>query len=157
MKYILILPVAMLLFVTPGSAQERPTSEEARKVITYYYEGQGNGAVLMDHELCQEIGQEGPDKNQCLSSIDPGQITQGQELFLWMSFLVPSEDSADIIITFSRREKVRRTASVKLTSATRFRTWKKIPTNKSGEWTVSVMQEMEDRDVALGTMQYTVK
>lgn len=157
MKYMLILLAVAMLCVTPCSAQERPTSEEARKVITYYFEGQGSGAVLMDQQLCQEIGQEGPDKNQCLSTIDPGQITQGQELFLWMSFLVPTEDSADIIVTFSRREKVRRTASVKLTSATRFRTWKKIPTNKSGEWTISVMQEMEDKDLALGSLQYTVK
>ena len=156
MKQILIILFITVLIVSPVAAQERPTAEETRNVITYYYEGQGSGAVLMDHKLCQEIGQEGPDKNECINAIDPGQITQDQELFLWMSYLVPSETNADIIVTFSRREQVRRTASVKLTSATRFRTWKKIPTNKTGLWTVAVIQEMADKDLDLGSLQYTV-
>ena len=156
MKYLLVLLSAIFLITGPAIAQERPSPEEARKVITYYFDGKGRGAVLMDHVVCQEIGQEGPEKNQCISDIDPGQISQGQELYAWMSFLVPFEDMADIIVTFSRRGKVRRTSSIKLSGATRFRTWKKIPTHKPGQWLVSVIQEMEDKDLELGSFQYEV-
>lgn len=156
MKYLLVLLSATLLIAGPAAAQERPTAEETRRVVAYYFEGQGSGAILMDHVLCQEIGQEGPDKNQCLDTINPSQVSQGQELYLWMNFLVPSEDSADVLIAFSRNGKVRRTASVKLSAATRFRTWKKIPTNKPGQWSVSVTQELGDKDLDLGGFQYTV-
>ncbi len=156
MKYLLVWLTVIISIAGPVAAQERPSAEEARKVITYYYDGKGSGAILMDHVLCQEVGQEGPEKNQCISDNDPGQVAQGQELFVWMSFLVPSEDKADIIVTFSRKGKVRRTASVKLSGATRFRTWKKIPTDKAGSWLVSVMQELEDKDLELGSFQYEV-
>jgi hypothetical protein len=156
MKHLFVLLTAICLTAGPVAAQEKPTSEEARKVITYYYAGQGSGALLMDHVLCQKIGQEGPDKNQCISDIDPGKIAQDQEIYLWMSFLVPTDDAADVTISFSRKGRVRQTASVKLTGATRFRTWKKIPTQKPGQWSVSVSQELADKDLDLGNFQYTV-
>lgn len=138
-------------------AQDKPTAGEARKVIDYYYHGKGQGAVLMDLQTCEGVGLEaGPQKNECLKNIDPGQIQIGQELQVWMNFLVPVDDTAEIIVSFSRKDKVRHTANVKLTGATRFRTWKRIPTDKAGLWTLTIIQELEDRDLELGRLQYKV-
>ncbi len=156
MRQILMLAMGVLLVANLATAQDKPTSEETRKVINYYYHGKGGGTVLMDHYLCQEIGQEGPDKNECLNKLNPSQIQKEQEAYLWMNFLVPMDASADIIVSFSRKGKVRRTASVKLSGATRFRTWKRIPTNKAGQWSVVIIQEMEDKDMEVGSLQYTI-
>lgn len=157
MKRFSIALMVQLLVFGMAWGEEKPTPDEARKVIDYYYHGKGKGAVLMDLAICEKVGQEeGPDKNECLDSVNPGQIQQGQELHLWMNYLVPLNDSADIILAFSRKGKVRRTANIKLGGATRYRTWKRIPTDKAGQWTVSILQELEDQDLELGSMQFTV-
>ena len=75
---------------------------------------------------------------------------------LWMSFLVPADDQASILVSFSRNERVRKTADVNLKGAIRYRTWKTIPTDKPGKWTVTIVQEMSDQDMELGTLEYTV-
>ena len=155
-RLFVVLTVSLLTFGI-ASAQEKPSPDETRKVIDYYYHGKGNGAVLMDMRICGKIGlEEGVDKNECLDSINPSQVELGRELHLWMNFLVPLNDSADIIVAFSRKGKVRRTVTIKLAGATRYRTWKRIPTNKTGQWTLSILQELEDQDLELGTMQFTV-
>ncbi len=157
MKQLSIALMASLLVFGLAWAEEKPTPDEARKVIDYYYHGKGKGAILMDMTICEKVGQEeGPDKNECLDSVNPGQIQLNQELHLWMNFLVPLNDNADIILAFSRKGKVRRTANIKLAGASRYRTWKKIPTDKAGQWTVSILQELEDQDLELGSMQFTV-
>lgn len=157
MQRLFIVLAVILLTFGMATAQEKPTSDEARKVINYYYHGKGKGAILMDQNICEKIGQEdGADKNECVEKVNPSQIQVGQELYLWMNFLVPFDDSADIIITFSRKGKVRRTSNLKLAGATRYRTWKKIPTDKAGQWTVYILQELDDQDLELGSMQFTV-
>jgi len=157
MKRTLIIIAMALTAVTTAAAQEKPTGDEARKVIDYYYQGKGGGAVLMDLQICEGIGkEEGGQKNECLNTIEPGKVQLGQELQLWMNFLVPIDDTADIIVTFSRKGKVRHTANVKLTSANRYRTWKRLPTERAGQWTISILQELADKDLDLGSLQYTV-
>ena len=157
MKRLSIALMVSFLVFGVAWAEEKPTPDEARKVIDYYYHGKGKGAILMDMAICEKVGQEeGPDKNECLDSINTGQIQLNQEVHLWMNFLVPVNDTADIILAFSRKGKVRRTANLKLAGASRYRTWKKIPTDKAGQWTVSILQELEDQDLELGSMQFTV-
>ncbi len=156
MRKISILIVGLLLAAHTAAAQDRPTPTEALKVIDYYYNGQGSGAVLMDRYLCQQVGKEGDSKNECLDKSVAGPIPANQEVYLWMNYLVPVNDQADIIINFSRQGKVRRTARVKLAGATRYRIWKKIPTDKAGQWTVSIIQELENKDLEVGTLKYEV-
>lgn len=157
MKRLSIALMVALLAVGMAWAEEKPTPDEARKVIDYYYHGQGKGAILMDLNICEKVGQEeGPDKNECLGNVDPGQIQLNQELNLWMNFLVPFKDTSDILLAFSRKGKVRHTANIKLNGATRYRTWKRIPTDKAGQWTVSILQELENQDIELGSLQFTV-
>jgi hypothetical protein len=137
-------------------AQEKPTSEEAKKVIDYYYQGKGQGAILMAHKLCAHLYEEGPLKYECQEEITGGQIQKDQEVFLWMNYLVPAGDKTEIIIQFKRNNKVRRVLDFELPGALRYRTWKKIPTDKIGDWQVGIIQEMEDADLNLGELQYSV-
>jgi len=156
MRKISVLIIGLLLAAQAAAAQDRPTSAETLKVIDYYFNGKGGGAVLMDRYLCQQVGKEGAAKNECLDKTAAGPIPVGQAVQLWMNYLVPVNDQADIIINFSRQGKVRSTARVKLAGATRYRIWKKIPTDKAGQWNVSIIQELEKKDLELGTLQYEV-
>jgi hypothetical protein len=39
-------------------AQDKPTPAETQKVIQYYYQGKGQGVILMAHKLCAQIYEE---------------------------------------------------------------------------------------------------
>ena len=137
-------------------AQEKPTSVEVKKVVDYYYQGKGQGAILMAHKLCAQIYEEGPLKYECQDEITGGQIQKDRDVFLWMNYLVPTGDKTDIIIHFKRKNKVRSVSNFELPGTLRYRIWKKIPTNKIGDWQVDIIQEMEDTDLNLGDLQYSV-
>ena len=147
-----------LLFCLPSIllAQEKPTPAEAQKVIDYYYQGKGMGAVLVMHKLCSQIYEEGPYKYECQEVVTGGQIEKDREVFLWMNFLVPAGDQPDIIIHFKRNNKVRSVSNLELPGSLRYRTWKKIPTERLGDWEVSIIQELPDTDLNLGQLQYSV-
>lgn len=137
-------------------AADRPAPQQALDVVDYYFNGKGQGAVLMDYSICSEIVPEGEDKNECRRQANAMAIPVGEEAFLWMNFLVPNDDQASILLSFFRNERVRKTADVRLKGAIRYRTWKNIPTDRPGKWTVTIVQEMADRDMELGTLEYTV-
>ena len=118
-------------------AQEKPTAVEAKKVVDYFY-------------------QEGSLKYECQEEITGGQIQKDREVFLWMSYLVPTGDKADIIIHYKRNNKVRSVSNFELPGSLRYRIWKKIPTDKIGDWQVAIIQEMDDADLNLGDLQYSV-
>ena len=143
------LPVIIL-------AQEKPTPAETQKVIQYYYQGIGQGAVLTAHKLCAQVYEEGPLKYECQEEITGGQVQKDQEVFLWMNYLVPTRDKADIIIHFKRNNKVRSVSDFALPSSLRYRIWKKIPTDKIGDWQIGIIQELPDADLNLGELQYSV-
>lgn len=138
------------------SAQEKPTPAETQKVVQYYYQGKGQGAVLMAHKLCAQIYEEGPLKFECQEEITGGQIQKDQEVFLWMNYLVPTGDKTDIIIHYKRNNKVRNVSNFELPGSLRYRIWKKIPTDKIGDWQVDIIQELQDADLNLGELQYSV-
>ena len=137
-------------------AQEKPTPAEAKKVIDYYYQGKGSGAVLVGHKLCSQIYEDGPYKYECQEVVTGDQIEKDREVFLWMNFLVPAGDQPDIIIHFKRNNKVRGASNLELPGAVRYRTWKNIPTERLGDWEISIIQELPDTDLDLGTLQYSV-
>ena len=137
-------------------AQDKPTPAEAKKVIDYYYQGKGMGAVLVAHKLCSQIYEDGPYKYECQEVVTGEQIEMDRDVFLWLNFLVPAGDQPDIIIHFKRNNKVRSVSNLELPGALRYRTWKKIPTDKLGDWEVSIIQELPDTDLDLGRLQYSV-
>jgi hypothetical protein len=151
------LLVCLLLWL-PASilAQEKPAAAEAKKVVDYYYQGKGQGAILMAHKLCSKIYEEGPLKYECQEEITGGQIQKDREAFLWMNYMVPAEDTADIIIQYKRNNMVRGVSNFELPGSLRYRIWKKIPTDKIGDWQVDIIQELQDSDLNLGNLQYKV-
>ena len=137
-------------------AQEKPPAAEAKKVVDYFYQGIGQGAILMAHKLCTQVYEEGPLKYECQEEITGGQVQKDREVFLWMNYLVPTGDKADIIIHFKRNNKVRSVSSFALPGSLRYRIWKKIPTDKIGDWQVEIIQELQDSDLNLGDLKYSV-
>ena len=147
-----------LLLWLPASimAQEKPAAAEVRKVVEYYHQGKGQGAILVAHRLCTQIYEEGPLKYECQEVATAGQIQKDSEVYLWMNYLVPTGDTADIIIHYKRNNKVRSVSDFELPGSLRYRIWKKIPTEKAGDWQVDIIQEMQDTDLNLGDLKYTV-
>ena len=95
-------------------------------------------------------------KNECISEITNKKIAKGEEVYLWMNFLVPAGEESKILLQYSRKNKVRNTSNVSLGGATRFRTWKKIPTSTTGDWKISLIQELESADVDVGQLEFSV-
>jgi hypothetical protein len=157
-KMIKIGLLVCLLLWLPASilAQEKPAPAEAKKVVDYYYQGKGQGAILVAHKLCAQIYEEGPMKYECQEQITGGQIQKDREVFLWMNYLVPTGDTADIIIQYKRNNMVRSVSGFELPGSLRYRIWKKIPTDKIGDWQVDIIQELQDSDLNLGNLQYKV-
>ncbi len=156
MKKFTVLVSLVLCLSTFANALEKPTSKETLRVINYYHSGVGNGAILMESKLCMDINKEDPDKNECGQVITDNKVNQGDEVFIWMNFLVPAGDEAAVLVGYTRDKITRNTQHLSLPGATRFRTWKRIPTNQVGEWKVNILQEMGNDDLDLGGLSYTV-
>ena len=155
-KMIYILAVASLCVPFAALSEDKPTPEEARKVINYYFNGKGQGVIPMEYKLCKEISQKGDMKNECITEISDKKIAKGEEAYIWMNFLVPAGDESKILLQYSRKNMVRNTSNVSLGGATRFRTWKKIPTGTAGDWKLSLTQELDNADVDIGQVEFSV-
>ena len=120
-KMIKIGLLVCLLLWLPASilAQEKPSAAEAKKVIDYFYQGKGQGAILMAHKLCTKIYEEGPLKYECQEEITGGQIKKDREVYLWMNYLVPTGDKANIIIQYKRNNMVRSVSDFELPGSLR--------------------------------------
>ncbi len=155
MKKLFVL--SLLLFLpTALCAQEKPSSAEAKKVMDYYFSGQGGGAVLMEYKLCTEISKEGETKNDCITDFSGTTVEKGQTVFLWMNFMVPSGDKADIILEFMRNGKVRGIKELDLNGTIRYRINRKILTDKTGNWKIKIVEEVGDQEINHGGLEYTV-
>lgn len=156
MKRILAFGSLLLCVPFAAMAQDKPTAAEVRKVIDYYYMGKGKGVIPMEYKLCQQVSEKGDNKNNCEIELPAGKIPKGQEAYLWMKFLVPAEDQAKILLQFSRNKLVRDTSNVSLSGATRYRTWKKIPTDTTGDWSINIVEEMDSGDHTIGQLEFSV-
>ncbi len=155
-KIMYVLAVTSLCGSMAAMAQEKPSPEEARKVINYYFNGKGQGVIPMEYKLCKEISKVGDAKNECVAEISNKTVAKGEEVYLWMNFLVPAGEKSKILLQYSRKGKVRNTSNISLGGATRFRTWKKIPTATAGNWKVTMVQELENSDMDIGHLEFFV-
>lgn len=156
MKKIILLICSIMM---PYSiyAADIPSSAEAKKVLDYYYKGQGQGVVLAASMLCSEIEKEGDNKNNCVDEVNPSTLQTGQKLNLWMAFLVPNGDPAqNIIIQFEHNGIARMVKNVKVSGSIRYRTWRKVSFSKTGSWTVKIIHDKGDDVQLLDTLNLTV-
>lgn len=149
---------AAILLCQPALAlaHDKPTPEEAQKVINYYFHGKGQGVVPMEYKFCRQVALKGENKNECVSEISAKALKKGQEAYLWMNFLVPAGEQAKLLLQYSRNNMVRDTSNFSLGGATRYRVWKRVPTTTAGDWKVKLVQEMEQADVEVGQLEYSV-
>lgn len=157
MKRFIIAILFTALIPAVAFAVDKPTPAQAKKVLDYYKSGKGSGAVLVEFVLCSQIGADDADKNECSQLLDGGDILLNQDVYIWMNFMIPTDDTADIYLSYTRNGRIRKTQDITLKSAFRYRTWKKIATDKPGEWTIKIFQELDGKDIDLGSLTYVVK
>ena len=138
-------------------ALDRPNALEVKKVIEYYKKGQGKGVILVESVLCKGVHRKGPKAKDPTDIVSTTSFKKGEVILLWMNFLVPERDRASIHFEFIRRGKVRRAEDLAISGATRYRSWKRLSTSKKGTWEVVISQELNDRDIELSKITYTVE
>ena len=160
MKFWTTLTGALIITVLSNSmAYAKVTTVEANKVIDYYYNGKGGGAVFLKAAVCNEVVKEGPFKNNCGPSVDSNNFPLNKEIIAWASFLVPKEDSETIYVEFKNMGMVWKIRELKVKGALRYRTWAKYKLDKPGKWTISFKQlDVEkQQSVVLQSFDVTVK
>ncbi len=154
MKKLLIFTIALLV---PALSQAKPTPDQVKSVIDFYFNGQDQGVLLADVKLCDEIYAEGDQKNECMEIRNTTSLKKGEETNLWMMFMVPSDvDPQNIMVQFNYggvTMSVRKTA---ISSSLRYRTWKKIKLDRTGEWDVKILHDKGDDLELLKEMKLTV-
>jgi hypothetical protein len=156
--------ILLLLITTASFAQEttsespldRPTPDEAKKFLNYYYKGKGTGPILVEHKFCDEIFREGENKNECKNEVKS--IKAGESGLVWMLFTAPSGDKYEnIIIQFKRGDLVRSARKVSIDGSLRYRVWTKFKPDKEGDWSIKVLHEGKNSKVeTLGDLTLAV-
>ncbi len=138
------------------SELSRPTPDEAKKFLNYYYKGKGTGPILVEHKFCDDIVREGTSKNECKNEIKS--IEAGKSGLVWMLFTAPSGDKYEnIIIQFKRGDLVRSARKVSIDGSLRYRVWTKFKPDKEGEWSIKVLHEGKNSKVeTLGDLTLAV-
>ena len=150
--FILLASLPLSMF-----ALDRPNALEVKKVIDYYKKGQGQGVILVETVLCKGVHRKGPNLKNPTDIVTTTSFKKGETILLWMNFLVPERDRASIHFEFIRRGKVRRAEDLEISGATRYRSWKRLSTSRKGTWEVVISQELNDRDIELSKITYTVQ
>ena len=154
-----IMMTVMLLMAMPVAAQAAdgaPDANTVKQVLSYYQNGKL--ITLVDYKFCTEIEKEGDNRNECAEVVDGNQIEKGSKVYLWLNFFVPGDDTekANVLLQFKHKGTALDSKEVSVSQAIRYRTWRTIPTGKSGGWTIPVKQEGEAGYVDIDDISYTV-
>lgn len=143
-----------VLAPTAASAVEAPTGAEADRTVEYYY-SDAQDPVLMDFRVCTDVQDEGDGKHDCTSTVDTAALTEGEEVVLWMKFLVPREATPKILMQVDHKGVTRDTFERTLSGAIRYRTWNRVKLTRDGTWKVRVFHETEDdvRELYSGSLE----
>src|SRR5690348_7779791 len=88
-------PVALAQDEAPAAAPtgtpvSKPSADAVKSTWDYFYKGQGQGPVLVETKLCTEVPNEGPNKFECMTELNPSDgIKAGTTVMLWQTYLVP--------------------------------------------------------------------
>ena len=147
-----------LLICAPvlASANDAPDASKVRDVLNYYHNG--STVTLVDYKLCKSIAKEGENKNECAEAIEGSSIEKGSKVYLWMNFLVPGDDTekANVLVQYKYKGKTMDTSDLTMPQSIRYRTWRSLPTKKTGDWQVSIEQEKETGFVNVETIAFSV-
>lgn len=148
--------LSLFIFVPALAFAGETTSDKVKEVMDYYHTGKT--VVLVDSRFCSEIGKEGDLKNECAVPADAKAVAKGSRVFFWMNFFVPGDDAdhSNVLVQFKYKGKAIDSSEVSMSQSIRYRTWLRLPSQKEGEWQISIEQENEDGYVNLETLDYTV-
>ena len=148
--------LGLLLSLTPvlASAADRPTPEEARKVLDYIYNGKGQAPVLVDVKVCRDIAKDGDNKGSCVDEVT-GPLKKGESAYVWLLFMAADGDNAKkATVQFEVDGATAASKNMSIPGQQRSRTWYKHAFNKAGTWKIKVTLE-GGQD--LGTHDITVQ
>lgn len=141
-----------------AQANAKPAPEEVRRVLRYYMHGKDLGPVLIEAKLCRNIIADGEDKNECGGDLTAQPIAKGEQVYLWMAYMVPEgEEPQNIVVYFEKGGLARKVETLQVSSQLRNRTWLKTSFDASGPWKLRVVRDTGSGGDDLGTVEITVK
>ena len=155
-----IVLLGLMLCLTPvlALADAKPTPEEAKRVLDFFYHGKGLGPVLLESKVCRDIQREGDGKGDCAGDLSAQTIKKGDTVYLWMAYMVPSGDEAqNIIVQFENGGVTRSVKNLQVSGQLRNRTWLKATLDKVGPWKVKIVHDTGSSAVPLGSRDITVE
>lgn len=155
-----VLLFSLMLVLAPqlAFASAKPSHEEARKVVDYYFHGKGMGPVLLDAKICRDVQREGDEKNECADELTSQAIKKGESIYVWMAYMLPQGDEPqNIIVQFENGGVTRMVKNHQVTGQLRYRTWQKVTLDKVGAWKVKIVHDNGSSTDVLGTIEATVE
>ena len=132
--------------------QTKPSSDEAKAFIDFYYNGQGAGVVLADMKICREVVE-----NECSGEVAIDSRKKNEKYVLWMMYVVPKDDKIEgLIIQFNQGGLTRFTREASVSGSVRYRTWRSFKLNQTGVWEIKVLQDKGTEVETLKTISLTV-
>ena len=123
-----------LVVFSPIYGIAAPTSKMVKEVVDYFYNGQTEGPVLTDAQLCMSVK-----SLNCEAPADPKAFTSGEVIRVWMQFFVPKGGTYDDIFVEYKHEGIpRNLAAHKVEGSIRYRLADSYKLNKLGKWTITI-------------------
>ncbi len=155
---IVVLSAALGLAPMLAAAGDKPTPDEAKKVLDYYYHGKGMSPLLLETKICHDIQRDGDEKNECAGDITGQAIKKGDNDYIWMAFMAPSgNDTQNVIVQLELNGAVRWVKNVQVAGGLRSRSWLKHAFDKAGAWKLKISLDNGNSVEQLGTMDLNVE
>ena len=125
--------LAMSVLAIPAS-EAAPPPETIKAVVDYYYEGSGEGPVMVDSNLCTDV-----QDLECVGEVDPPSVAVGDTIMVWMQFFVPKDVTADdVMVEYAYEGVPRGLKPHKVESSIRYRVVDRYQLNKAGKWAIVI-------------------
>ena len=134
-----MLTTTVLLSLTLQASP--PTGAQVKAVMDFYYKGQGQPAVLADASLCKDIERKKKETKYDCNEEFGASASKGDTVNVYMTFMVPRDDTADFMVQAALDGVVRSTKDVEVKgNFWRARTWKAFTLKKAGKWEFKILK-----------------
>ncbi len=146
-----LLLALLLILPLSAAAQDRPSPEEARRFLEFYYNGEG--VVLAEVQICTEVPREGERQYECVGEVAPDAVQTGTNYALRMVYVVPQDvDEETIIVQYNRGGVTREVDEVTVSGSIRYRTWTQFNLRQPGAWQFQILRDAGDDVETLHTL-----
>lgn len=138
-------------------AVDMPSADAAKKVLAYYFHGQGMDPLLVDAKVCDGIQKDGDNKFECTTELT-SPVKKGALVYFWMRFMAPQNNPAqNITVQYEFDGKVMKEKKGSIPGQLRSRTWQGYRFEKAGNWKIKILEDKDSGPVPLGSVDVTVK